>query len=130
MMRRGDEELLWSRDLLILSQGEKTRGRLSILTGSVIIEERTEKVMGDPAWRNRKVMDLPSPDDVRLIRKGLFNRVLSIRWMDTDHEFIIDDLPKILEEIRTALTIASNLKPRKSHSVLSIVGKAGSAVLN
>jgi hypothetical protein len=130
MMRRGDEELLWSGDLLILSNGEKTRGRLSILTGSMIIEERSEKVMGDPAWRNPTVMDLPSPDDVRLSRRGLFNKVLTINWKDKDIELFSDDLSKIFEEIRTAITVATNLKPGKSNSVLSLVGKTGSAVLN
>ena len=129
-MRGGDEGLLWSRDITIVSAGEKIRGRISILKESMIIEERYERVLEDPKWRNRIITDLPSPDDIRIIRKGFFNKMLTIKWKDNEYELITEEPQKVLEEIRTVLNIASNLKSSRNGSILALVGKTGSSVLN
>jgi hypothetical protein len=126
------ENLLWSNDLVMMDTKGRKDVRLSIFKDTLVLEQKEEISGSDPVWRNRSQYRLPSKEDVRIRRNGLFSKKLTINLEDNEIDFLFEGgrLDVVLEEIRTAILIGENLRSPESRGILSMVGKKGSVVVN
>jgi hypothetical protein len=117
--------------MILFKDGEKVNTRISILSETLLVEEYEKRYPhGKPEWKRIWKYGLPSPEDVVIVRKGLFSRVITIKVKDKKLElYSKSDKPsKLREEIISTLQIASVFSKTISGSIVTMLRGQNSPV--